>query len=376
MTPVVSFVVPCYKLAHLLRECIDSILGQTYGNFEVLIMDDCSPDNTSEVAQSFLDPRVKYIRNDSNLGHLRNYNKGIGLARGKYIWLISADDYLEQMYVLERYVHLLDEQAGVGYTFCPGVSVGNASNTLISRWVSHGQLVHGASDRIFNGHVFLKNLLRGNTIVAASGLVRRECYEKMGLFPLDMPWAGDWYLWCLFALRFDVGYFAEPMVCYREHELSMTNKLWKEDIVACCEEDVAIPWAIKRKADEAGFRRVSRDCLSALCQIYAASIASKRYEMLRPALNLKQFEDSLCSNAANETERNFIRARVFAGIADGCYGRGELALAKQFYVASLRKDPRMPKVLAKWFLLSLGKSGDYVWSILRSFRHGNSVHSD
>jgi glycosyltransferase involved in cell wall biosynthesis len=64
MTPIVSFVVPCYKLGHLLRECVDSILCQTYSDFEVLIMDDCSPDNTPEVAQSFQDPRVKYIRND------------------------------------------------------------------------------------------------------------------------------------------------------------------------------------------------------------------------------------------------------------------------------------------------------------------------
>jgi glycosyltransferase involved in cell wall biosynthesis len=71
MTPIVSFVVPCYKLAHLLRECVESILSQTYGDFEVLIMDDCSPDNTPEVAQSFQHPRVKYVRNDPNLGHLR-----------------------------------------------------------------------------------------------------------------------------------------------------------------------------------------------------------------------------------------------------------------------------------------------------------------
>src|SRR5258706_15476525 len=100
--PTVSFVVPCYKLAHLLPECVHSILGQTYGDFEVLIMDDHSPDNTAEVAQAIKDPRVRYIRNDPNLGSLRNYNKGIGLARGKYVWLISADDYLRRPHVLER----------------------------------------------------------------------------------------------------------------------------------------------------------------------------------------------------------------------------------------------------------------------------------
>src|SRR5271166_3653331 len=113
MTPVVSFVVPCYKLAHLLRQCVESILSQSYADLEVLIMDDCSPDNTPEVAQSFRDPRVKYIRNDTNLGHLPNYNKGISLTRGEYVWLISADDYLRRPYILEQYVDLLDRNPQV-----------------------------------------------------------------------------------------------------------------------------------------------------------------------------------------------------------------------------------------------------------------------
>ena len=103
-TPTVTFVVPCYKLAHLLPECINSILSQSFRDLEILIMDDCSPDNTADTARSFQDSRVRYIRNDQNLGHLRNYNNGIALARGKYIWLISADDYLRRPYVLENYV--------------------------------------------------------------------------------------------------------------------------------------------------------------------------------------------------------------------------------------------------------------------------------
>src|ERR1700754_1046169 len=100
--PKVTFFVPCYNLAHLLPECINSILAQTYGDFEVLIMDDCSPDNTAEVARSFRDPRVQHVRNPENLGHLKNYNKAIAMARGAYIWLISADDKLRTPYVLER----------------------------------------------------------------------------------------------------------------------------------------------------------------------------------------------------------------------------------------------------------------------------------
>ena len=78
--PRVSFIVPCHRLAHLLADCVGSILSQTFQDLEVLIMDDCSPDHTPEVAATLTDPRVRYIRNEQNLGHLRNYNRGLSLA--------------------------------------------------------------------------------------------------------------------------------------------------------------------------------------------------------------------------------------------------------------------------------------------------------
>jgi glycosyltransferase involved in cell wall biosynthesis len=357
MNPTVSFVVPCYGLAHLLPECINSILSQTFHDFEVLIMDDCSPDHTMEVARSYRDRRVYHVRNEHNLGHLRNYNKGIGLARGKYVWLISADDYLLRPYVLEKYVRLLEKRPRVGYAFCPGVG-GDVFDCGSNGWLLWGQSIHGKTDRIFKGHSFLKKLLAQNTIVAASGFVRRECYEKMGLFPLDMPWAGDWYMWCLFAQQFDVAYFAEPMVCYRDHELNMTKKLWNENASVCCKDDLAIPWAIKQKADEAGLRNISRNCLVALAQIYARSIATTRYGMSKPALTLQEFEYSLRRNSPNETERAWLRARVYAGIGNEYYWQGERLLAKQFYKGALHSDPWITKVHAKRLLLSLGGPGD------------------
>jgi glycosyltransferase involved in cell wall biosynthesis len=299
-----------------------------------------------------------HVRNEHNLGHLRNYNRGIGLARGKYIWLISADDYLLRPYILEKYVCLLENQPRVGYTFCPAVGVGSASDRRSNPWLSFAQSVHGKSNRVIKGHTLLKKLMMQNTIVAASGLVRRDCYEKMGLFPLDMPWVGDWYMWCLFALRFDVAYFAEPMVCYREHELTMTKKLWNEDPSVCCKDELAVPWAIKQKADEAGFRNISRNCLVALAQIYARSVATKRYGMSKPALTLQEFEYSLRRNSASETERAWLRARVYAGIGNEYYWQGERLLAKQFYMGALHSDPWIAKVHAKRLLLSLGRPGE------------------
>src|SRR4051812_27921548 len=197
--PTVSFVVPCYKLAHFLPECVNSILGQTYGDFEVLIMDDCSPDNTAEVAHSFQDRRLKHIRNDPNLGALQNYNKGISLSRGKYIWLISADDYLKQPYVLQRYVDLMEAHPRLGYVFCPTIDVRDAKEMAPIEFSSYGK-----HDRMVPGRVFLQTLLDRCLVFAPAAMARRKCYEMISIFPImpewagrpiDMIWGCDWYLW-------------------------------------------------------------------------------------------------------------------------------------------------------------------------------------
>ena len=96
--PRVSVIMTAYQDFRFIDAAVRSILAQTYTDFEILIMDDCSPDNTPEIAASFRDDRVKHVRNNPNLGHLKNYNKGIQMARGKYVWLISADDYLRRAY--------------------------------------------------------------------------------------------------------------------------------------------------------------------------------------------------------------------------------------------------------------------------------------
>jgi glycosyltransferase involved in cell wall biosynthesis len=367
MTPTVSFVVPCYRYAHLLRECIDSILCQTYGNFEVLIIDDCSPDNTSEVAQSFRDPRVKYFRDELDLGHVRSKNRGISLARGKYIWIIDADDYLRRSYILQRYVDLLESHSNVGYTFCSGVGVKNGLETDTLPYS-----VYGNRDQIIKGHVLLKKILRDNVILAASAMVRRECYEKISFYSSEISWGEDWYLWCVFALYFDVGYFAEAMVCYREHDLSLTRRFTQGKADICGANDLARPWMLRQRAVEAGYRHLSRDFLYEAVNQYTMSILTRRYGMSEWRITLEQFEDSLCRNTSSETERNWVRARVYARIGDKYYWQRDLPLARQFYLAALQKDPGMVKVLVKLFFLLLGNPGDHLRRIFRS-RQNKSI---
>jgi glycosyltransferase involved in cell wall biosynthesis len=365
--PTVSFVIPCYKLAHLLSECVTSILTQTYADFEIIIMDDCSPDNTAEVARSFRDPRVKYVRNEQNLGHLRNYNRGISLSCGKYVWLISADDYLRRPHALQRYVHLMERHPRVGYTFCPGVGVTNDKETGVLGCYRN-------RDCIVKGHTFLKRLLASNFIVAASVMVRRECYENISLFPLeaacagvqvDMGWLGDWYLWCVFALYFDVGYFWEPMVCYREHDLAMSSSITRRDNVEnCAASEVGMLWMMRQKASELGLTHVSKECLRAVADQYARHGASKQYRSSTYCMSIEQFEASIRRSTDIETERKRIRARFLQGAGDKFYFAGDRVSAHTAYLAALHNDIRLTKVYAKLLLSLLGTPGHYVRRLL------------
>lgn len=363
--PTVSFVVPCYRLAHLLPECITAIFSQTYGDFEVLIMDDCSPDQTGEVAATFRDARVRYIRNEKNLGHLRNYNKGIDLSRGRYVWLISADDYLRKPYVLERYVALLEKNPKVGYVFCPSVGVRDGRET---RTLGRNSQTRDR-DRIIPGHALLKRLISSNFVMTPSGLVRRDCYDKISLFPLDMPWCGDWYLWCLFALYRDAAYFEEPMVCYREHHtLSMTSKLTSESLDACAAEEIAVPWMIRKRAQEEGYSRAAKDCLFGVAQTYARAIVGERYRDSSYFLNYQLLEDSLRRNSEDESERDWIRTCVFGKMGNECFWQGDAVSAKKFYQMALERGPWTVSVGIKRLLLSLGKPGDLIRRMVLSIR--------
>jgi glycosyltransferase involved in cell wall biosynthesis len=375
--PVVSFVVPCYNLASFLPECINSILSQAFSNFEVLIMDDCSPDNTSSVARLFTDPRIKYIRNEHNLGALRNYNKGIQLCRGKYIWLISADDYLRRRDILKRYVKLMDEHPSIGYSFCPGVRVSDGQEAGLLQGSTYGR-----RDRLISGHAFLKRILDCCSILTPSVLVRRECYEKISLFPVDVIWAGepvdfiwggDWYLWCIFALHYDVAYFAEPMVCYREHDQSYTNLVTREATLNCFRADIAVLWMIKKSADDLKLRDVTTVCLDAIAKEYARHLTGKLYRAGHSKIALQDFEESLQSNIGTEAEKIWIRSRTlglfYTKKADTHYNREDFHTSRELYRIALRHDPHSSNARLKLALSALGRIGFYIRQLLVFLRH-------
>jgi len=362
--PKVTFIVPCYKLGHLLPDCIHSILAQSYQDYEVLILDDCSPDETPRIAQSFVDPRVKYIRNEQNLGHLRNYNKGIELARGKYVWLISADDCLRSAAVLDRYVELMDANPQVGYSFCPAMRLENGQVKELLEYS-----VQGPQDAVIDGRKFLQRLIYANTVVAPSAMVRKECYDKVSLFPLDMPWGGDWYLWCVFALKYDVAYFAEPMVCYRRHALSMTSHLMNGHVESCSDEDIELPWNIKKQAEALGYHEVVKHCRHAIVREYARTIATQRYLAMTSGMSIDKFRASLHDHVTNNRDFRWIEARVYSTMGDYYYWQTNYAKAQECYLQAITCAQWLPKTLLKYLLLLSGTVGMRVRRVVGAMRN-------
>lgn len=371
MNPTVSFVVPCYKLAHLLGECLRSILDQTFPDFEVLVLDDRSPDNTGEVANSFGDPRIRHIRNEENLGHLRNYNKGIAMARGRYIWLISADDLLRRPYILQRYVDVMENNSTVGYVFCPGVGLEAGVETGILPYSAHGD-----ADRIFRRREFFVRLLESNSVLAAAGMVRRECYERLGAFPLDLPYAGDWYLWLLFALHYEVAYLAEPMVSYRQHTLSMTNTLNDKDPRICTNDDLNVLWRIKRKAEEANYTEVLERVDFFLVDRAQTFLTFDKTYRSRRWFTEEDLQASTDKNARDPRENRSIRSRVYARAGDTRFWEQNFSEALRLYQRSLDCDRLNPSVLTKYALLRIGTPGirlrEGLLALRGRARHANS----
>ncbi|MGE5322478.1 MAG: glycosyltransferase family 2 protein [Actinomycetota bacterium] len=361
--PMVSFIVPCYKLAHLLPECVNSILAQTYRDFEILIMDDCSPDNTPEVARSFADPRVIHVRNQPNLGHLRNYNKGIRMARGKYIWLISADDCLRRDYALERYVRVMEEHANVGYAFCAGCALSDHTETGVIR-----SSMYRREDGIFPGREFLLDLLKGNFILAASGMARKECYEKVSYFPEDMPYGGDWYLWCAYALHYDVAFFADAMVNYRVHDLSMSTIMAQKDMRAIFADIIGLPARMRREGDRIGDSAIVERCRETIIGQYADCLSAKEIRDRKSQISIKEFEESLAGFTDSLEEQREIRRRVFCGAGDRFCWDGRSAESASMYRRALAISPWMPGVWLKLALLKTGNVGGRVRNVLGGVR--------
>ncbi len=187
---LVSVIIPNYNHAQYISDAIQSVLNQEYRQFEIIVVDDGSTDNSREVVAQFGD-KVKYIWQE-NQGLSAARNTGIAVANGEYIGLLDADDIYEPDF-MSVLVSLMAEHPDVDGVHCGYRFVDHQNNPLPqieARTIPEGQLY--------------QQLLNSNFLVPESILVRKHCYSKVGPFDISLSACEDWDMWLRMSSRFNI----------------------------------------------------------------------------------------------------------------------------------------------------------------------------
>jgi len=233
--PKVSIIIPNYNHARFLAKRIQSVLNQVYQDFEIIYLDDASTDNSNEVfSQVGDDKRIRAYFNETNSGSpFRQWNKGVDLARGEYIWIAESDDFADKRF-LEELVPQLDMYPDVGLAFCKSGKVDEQDNIVAcwEAWVANGNSERWTQDFVVNGkEECRRHLTTGTTIPNASAvLLRRNVYEKAGCADETMKIAGDWLMWVKMLMISELAFVAKPLSYFRTHPNTSRKKTFTNGI--------------------------------------------------------------------------------------------------------------------------------------------------
>lgn len=209
--PKISVCVPTYNHGRYLSKALDSILGQSLQDIEIIISDDASTDDTPAIVAQVHDERLRYVRQARNMGIAENRNRCLAMARGQYItWLDSDDIYHPAMLAVQSAV--LDRHPNVGLVH-GAYEVIDSEGRRLPDWP-----LPFARDVIEPGKAAFRELVLSNYVNGATVMVRRDCHERVGPYAAGLRKSSeDWEMWLRIALHADLAYTAAPLAQYRQH---------------------------------------------------------------------------------------------------------------------------------------------------------------
>jgi len=208
-SPKVTVLMSVHDAERYLREAIDSILAQSFSDFEFLILDDASSDSSRTIVRGYDDPRIRLIENERNLGLTRSLNRGIELARGIYIARMDADD-LSKPERLDKQVAFLD-----AHSECAAVA---SYSTKIDRDSADVGLARTPID----GDEIRKRLRRRNCITHGAVMMRKEVLLRVGRYDEAMERAQDYDLWLRLSEDHCICTIPELLYLWRQHGESIS----------------------------------------------------------------------------------------------------------------------------------------------------------
>ncbi len=210
VAPLVSVCIPVYNGESFVGQAIRSVLSQTFGQFELLIVDNCSTDRTAEVIATFRDSRILYVRNEENIGSIANFNRCIELARGEFFLLLPHDDLLEPP-CLAAFSGVFKRHAAVGIVYSAFHTIDRTGRRLASR-------ANHPDDKLLSCEETVRDVVDHFHPIQLA-MSRTAILQSLGGFDIRLACFSDIHLWMRTTfLGWSACYLREPLFCNRIHE--------------------------------------------------------------------------------------------------------------------------------------------------------------
>jgi glycosyltransferase involved in cell wall biosynthesis len=225
--PKISVCIPAYNCSGYLKQTLESVLHQSLQDFEIIVYDDASTDDTPQVVAAVRNRRARYFRNCRNLGVAATRNHCLNVARGKYIaWLDADDRYHSDM--LATHSAILDCYPNVGLVH-GAYHVIDEEGRRLPEWPPPF-----SSDEIENGREAFRELILSNYITTPTVMVRRECHDRVGPFSETIGKSStDWDMWLRIALHADLAFTSKAVAQYRQRHSSLSASTRKGERLHC-----------------------------------------------------------------------------------------------------------------------------------------------
>lgn len=226
--PAISVLIPLFNAAAYIEKTVQSVLNQSYQNFELIILDDCSTDGSYELSFEIAneDERIRVYKNEHNLGMLQNWNKGIGLCNSPYFVKLDADD-LWHSTMLSKAIEILDKKPTVGLVFSKYINIDSDGNLIKN---SEQDLPEFAKNKAFSCIPIVKqgpDKFLGYPILRQGlSVMRKEVFDRVGLYQFlltkETQASTDTEFYFRVGAHFKIFCIDEDLYFYRIHPTSIS----------------------------------------------------------------------------------------------------------------------------------------------------------
>ena len=212
--PQVSVIIPTHNRAEHLPKALNSVLQQSYQDFEIVVVDDASVDHTPQVVARFKDPRIRYLRHDTNKGGSAARNTGIINSSSPFLAFLDDDDEWVVDKLQKQLSAILKSPQEVGVIYTGHMTVDLATGKVLDKQVP-----------VKNGDLSRALLIENCVGSTSTVLLRRECLNRVGLFDESLPCSQDYDLWIRISAKYQFEFIPEALLRYYVHGKRITSNL-------------------------------------------------------------------------------------------------------------------------------------------------------